>query len=98
MPDLDAITRGVTAAEIDAGMTKKGGWTYDQLREWGVPCPPPKGWRQRLIANAAKDAEDARVDDALCAAHLAIDEYYNGDRVWASKWLVAAYEANKGTK
>ena len=23
-------------------------WTRAQLAEWGVPWPPPKGWRKRL--------------------------------------------------
>jgi hypothetical protein len=34
------------------------------------------------------------VQDALCAAQLAIDEYYNGDRGWAEKWLLKAARAN----
>jgi len=39
----------VTAQEIERGRTKKGGWTRKQLADWGVPWPPPKGWRQALI-------------------------------------------------
>ncbi len=39
--------------------------------------------------------EFTNVDDALNQAHLAIDEYYNGDRVWAEQWLLRAYEANQ---
>lgn len=27
-----------------------GGYTRDQLAAWGVPWPPPKGWRKKLIA------------------------------------------------
>lgn len=38
-----------TAAEIGAAMTEKGGWTRDTLAQWGVPWPPPKGWRARLL-------------------------------------------------
>jgi len=37
-----------TAAEIEAGRTKRGGWTRKQLAKWGVSWPPPKGWRRRL--------------------------------------------------
>jgi hypothetical protein len=37
----------------------------------------------------------AEVSAALDAAQLAIDEYYNGDRVWAEQWLLNAMEANK---
>lgn len=35
------------------------------------------------------------VDRARDAAILAIDEYYNGDREWAERWLLRAYEANQ---
>ena len=35
--------------EILAARTAKGGWTKAQLAEWGVPWPPPKGWKERLI-------------------------------------------------
>lgn len=36
--------------EIDAAKTEKGGWTRGTLAQWGVPWPPPKGWRAALIA------------------------------------------------
>jgi len=38
---------------------------------------------------------DSDVEDALAAALCAIDEYYNGDREWAERFLIKAYEANK---
>jgi hypothetical protein len=38
------------AAEIIATQTPNGGWTKEQLAAWGVPWPPPPGWRQRLEA------------------------------------------------
>jgi hypothetical protein len=38
-------------AKIKAAATRKSGWTKKQLAEWGVPWPPPKGWRQKLIDN-----------------------------------------------
>jgi hypothetical protein len=34
------------------------------------------------------------IEQALDAARLAIEEYYNGDRAWAERWIVRAYEAN----
>ena len=40
----------LTEEEIEAGKSKKGGFTYAQLRKWGVPIPPPKGWRRALLA------------------------------------------------
>lgn len=39
-----------TAAEIEAARTPAGGWTREQLAAWGVPWPPPKGWRKALAA------------------------------------------------
>ncbi|WP_435190027.1 hypothetical protein [Streptomyces sp. bgisy126] len=34
--------------EIEAARTPAGGWTRDQLAAWGVPWPPPKGWKDEL--------------------------------------------------
>ena len=31
--------------EILAARTAQGGWTKAQLAEWGVPWPPPRGWK-----------------------------------------------------
>lgn len=38
-----------TAEEIDAAKSAKGGWDRATLAAWGVPWPPPSGWRQMLI-------------------------------------------------
>jgi len=40
----------LTAAEIEAGRSPRGGWKAKQLAKWGVPWPPPKGWRKALLA------------------------------------------------
>ena len=34
--------------EIAAACKGPGGWTKAQLAAWGVPWPPPKGWRAEL--------------------------------------------------
>ncbi len=39
----------LTAKEIDAARSPKGGFTKETLVGWGIPWPPPKGWRQMLI-------------------------------------------------
>jgi hypothetical protein len=39
----------LTKADIEAGKSAKGGFTRAILAEWGVPWPPPKGWRKRLL-------------------------------------------------
>ena len=41
----------VTIDEIEAARTPSGGWTKAQLAAWGVPWPPPKGWKARLLAD-----------------------------------------------
>ncbi|WP_299941159.1 hypothetical protein [uncultured Nitratireductor sp.] len=48
---LGKITAAVAPEEIIAAMTPKGAWKAATLAKWGVPWPPPKGWRQRLIEN-----------------------------------------------
>jgi len=41
----------ITEAEILAARTPKGAWTAKQLAEWGVPWPPPGGWKAQIIAH-----------------------------------------------
>jgi hypothetical protein len=43
----------VTPEELTAKATDKGQWTYETLTAWGVPVPPPAGWKARLTAVAA---------------------------------------------
>ncbi|MFE8940925.1 hypothetical protein ACFYNX_26005 [Streptomyces sp. NPDC007872] len=42
--------------EIEAARTPAGGWKRDQLAAWGVPWPPPKGWKdeQHQLWTAAR--------------------------------------------
>jgi hypothetical protein len=42
-------TERITKQEIEAELTLAGGYTKATLDKWGVPWPPPKGWKQRLI-------------------------------------------------
>ena len=56
----------LTIAEIEAGRTPAGGWTKKQLAEWGVPWPPPKGWKRRLL-DAAPDAPPLQFGDVMLA-------------------------------
>lgn len=43
-----------TAEQIEAAKSPKGGWTREILAGWGVPWPPPKGWKKRLIKESAQ--------------------------------------------
>lgn len=38
----------VSKKEIEEKRTKNGGWTRETLASWGVPWPPPKGWKLKL--------------------------------------------------
>lgn len=40
----------MTEKEIIAKRTPAGGWTKKQLAEWGIPWPPPRGWKKKLIS------------------------------------------------
>lgn len=41
--------RTFTEEEIEAGRSKRGGFTRETLAGWGVPWPPPSGWRNELL-------------------------------------------------
>ena len=43
----------VPLAEIMAKQTERGGWTKRTLAKWGVPWPPPKGWKVFLLEHGA---------------------------------------------
>lgn len=49
-PPRVGFARQVSAVEIAAKMTPKGAWSRATLAEWGVPWPPPRGWKDALIA------------------------------------------------
>jgi hypothetical protein len=63
----------VTPKEIEARQTAKGGYTKAQLAEWGVPWPPPKGWKAGLLKVNMRERTDA-----AAALHLAIDDVFTG--------------------
>lgn len=46
-------TGSPTAEEIEAAKTPHGGWTRRQLAAWGVPWPPPAGWKESLLGEAS---------------------------------------------
>jgi hypothetical protein len=48
----------MSEAEIEAAKTAKGGWTKAQLAEWGVPWPPPKGWKKALTTSGTRRGTD----------------------------------------
>ncbi|BCK53190.1 hypothetical protein NWFMUON74_09620 [Nocardia wallacei] len=45
-------TRRVSMEEIEGARSPAGGWSRAQLAEWGVPWPPPPGWKKSLAADS----------------------------------------------
>jgi hypothetical protein len=44
-----------TEEEIDAKRTSNGGWLRADLALWGVPWPPPRGWKKKLLEASGVD-------------------------------------------
>lgn len=40
----------ITNEQIEAAKTAKGGWKRATLAAWGVPWPPPSGWRKQIVS------------------------------------------------
>lgn len=55
----------ITEKEILDKQTEKGGWTKKTLAEWGVPWPPPKGWKEALLKNGLPYADSAELKSPL---------------------------------
>jgi hypothetical protein len=52
---LSKDVRTPSPREIAAAITDKGGWTREQLALWGVPFPPPHGWKRELERRYAEE-------------------------------------------
>lgn len=82
----------ITEAEIISKMTPQGGWTRETLESWGVPWPPPKGWKKALLAGAAPPRRPLapEVVALVKAAHRVV---FGDDRPEAHRTLEAACDA-----
>ncbi len=47
----------ITAEWIEAHATEKGGWKRRQLKQIGVPWPPPKGWKDEASGRQVGECE-----------------------------------------
>ena len=63
--DVGSISKPPNVDEIERARTPRGGWTRAQLAAWGVPWPPPNGWRKALErrARASEQAAFRESDD-----------------------------------
>lgn len=64
----------ITEEYIESLKTENGGWTKESLELLGVPWPPPKGWKKKLLAEVNEP-----VDRHLaCPAWPNCDEWEGG--------------------
>lgn len=69
--------------EVTAAMTPRGGWTRAQLEQWGVPWPPPRGWRQYLATRyRALTGMPERIEDDFDLLELEVQGYDPSDAVY----------------
>lgn len=69
----------ITREEFEAGKTKNGGFTREQLRKWGVPWPPIKGWKKRLVYGHVPGRPMRKPDPPACrdqADRIAMKKLY----------------------
>lgn len=50
----------VTDEAVEQAKTANGGFTRAQLAEWGVPWPPPKGWRKKITEQSPGTVQSGR--------------------------------------
>jgi hypothetical protein len=65
----------ITEDEINAARSPKGGFKAATFRQWGISWPPPKGWKETILAHGipyqhelnehAADAEVEITEDRL---------------------------------
>jgi hypothetical protein len=54
------------ASEINAARSPNGGWTRETLAGWGIPWPPPRGWRRKLLRETDQASDHARECNLTC--------------------------------
>lgn len=59
----------ITKQELEAARGPKGGWTREALAKWGVPWPPPHGWKGRLLNGPTEENYDYRADMTTVELH-----------------------------
>lgn len=53
----------MTEEEIEAGRSPTGGFSRETLAAWGVPWPPPKGWKAALLAGQSMQDAGLRSEE-----------------------------------
>jgi hypothetical protein len=50
----NTVTRSEIQKLLESLKTPRGGWTRETLASLGVPWPPPRGWRKRLLESGVQ--------------------------------------------
>ena len=67
--------------------TAKGGWTYAQLREWGISTPPKKGWKSEAILYGFPNQKKSPQQEADEINRICNEIYADQIRGWvAAGW------------
>jgi hypothetical protein len=67
---------------IDRSHSPSGGLTRITLAGWGVPWPPPRGWRENIVINGIY-VEESRRDTPTDLFDKLADRYPEEARAWA---------------
>ena len=65
--------------------TGRGGWTRKQLAGLGVPWPPPKGWKNKLLGKKITPSKKNKKKNKVL-----INDFYKTER-----WIKLRYRALK---
>ncbi len=64
----------LTAKQIEAGKSRRGGYTNKQLQRWGINCPPTQGWKDRLLRGEVQDPPRKWNRDSSHIQHVTVVE------------------------
>lgn len=58
-------SRRLTEQDLQNAKTPNGGWNRSTLEKWGVPWPPPKGWKAALLSGRVVGTSEGDVKGLL---------------------------------
>ncbi len=80
----------ITIEQLEACKTEKGGWSKETLTLLGVPWPPPKGWKKKLLGGEKINPKKRRKRKRRKQITAARKSFYK-----TAEWAKLRYEAIK---
>jgi hypothetical protein len=80
----------ITAAEIEAAKSERGGWNKETLAKWGIAWPPKRGWRKRLIAASEQEPKLSPEEQEKLHEELAANRPSAGAML---EWMAARWDS-----